>query len=130
MGCKRPRQWDGGSCPSGSFLRSNPRGSHLRILVLTPLEDRLTDEERLSRLKSYNPYWTHVISYHEWVGHNVQRAIAEEHLERPMRRLYPFDLPESGLVSSVSRSSSRMRLLRGILDLIWRHSRPAWLVSR
>jgi len=56
--------------------------------VLTPLEDRLTDEERLSRLKSYNPYWTHVISYHEWVGHNVQRAIAEEHLERPMRRLY------------------------------------------
>ncbi len=57
--------------------------------VLTPLEDRLTDEERLSRLKSYNPYWTHVISYHEWVGHNVQRAIAEEHLERPMRRLYP-----------------------------------------
>ena len=57
--------------------------------VLTPLEDRLTDEERLSRLKSYNPYWTHVISYHEWVGHNVQRAIAEEHLERPMRRMYP-----------------------------------------
>jgi hypothetical protein len=57
--------------------------------VLTPLEDRLTDEERLSRLKSYNPYWTHVISYHEWVGHNVQRAIAEEYLERPMRRMYP-----------------------------------------
>lgn len=56
--------------------------------VLTPLEDRLTDEERLSRLKSYNPYWTHVISYHEWVGHNVQRAIAEAHLERPMRRMY------------------------------------------
>jgi len=56
--------------------------------VLTPLEDRLTGEERLSRLKSYNPYWTHVISYHEWVGHNVQRAIAEEHLERPMRRMY------------------------------------------
>ena len=56
--------------------------------VLTPLEDRLTEEERISRLKSYNPYWTHVISYHEWVGHNVQRAIAEEHLERPMRKMY------------------------------------------
>ena len=56
--------------------------------VLTPLEDQLTDEERMSRLKSYNPYWTHVISYHEWVGHNVQRAIAEEHLDRPMRRMY------------------------------------------
>jgi uncharacterized protein (DUF885 family) len=44
--------------------------------VLTPLESRLSAEERASRIKSYNPYWTHVISYHEWVGHNVQRAYA------------------------------------------------------
>jgi uncharacterized protein (DUF885 family) len=56
--------------------------------ILTPLEERLTDEEARSRLKSYNPYWTHVISYHEWLGHNVQRAIAEEFNDRPMRRLY------------------------------------------
>ncbi len=53
--------------------------------VLTPLEDRLTEEEKASRIKSYNPYWTHVISYHEWVGHNVQRAIAEQYADRPMR---------------------------------------------
>lgn len=56
--------------------------------VLTPLEERLTEAERGSRLKSYNPYWTHVISYHEWVGHNVQRAIAEAHEASPMRRLF------------------------------------------
>jgi len=56
--------------------------------IVTPLEDRLTEEEKLSRLRSYNPYWTHVISYHEWLGHNVQRAIAEKFNDRPMRRLY------------------------------------------
>ena len=56
--------------------------------IVTPLEDRLTEEEKRSRLKSYNPYWTHVISYHEWLGHNVQRAIAEKYNDRPMRRVY------------------------------------------
>lgn len=56
--------------------------------VLTPLEPWLTPEERTSRLKAYNPYWTHVISYHEWLGHNVQRAWAEAHVTRPMRRLF------------------------------------------
>jgi len=56
--------------------------------VLTPLEERLSEAERRSRLKSYNPYWTHVISYHEWVGHNVQRAIAEANSASPMRRLF------------------------------------------
>ncbi len=56
--------------------------------ILTPLEDRLTDEEKASRIKSYNPYWTHVISYHEWLGHNVQNAAAREHVERPMRKIF------------------------------------------
>jgi len=56
--------------------------------VLTPLEESLSAEERSSRLRSYNPYWTHVISYHEWVGHNVQRAIAEASVTRPMRKLF------------------------------------------
>jgi uncharacterized protein (DUF885 family) len=55
--------------------------------VLTPLEERLTDEEKASRIKSYNPYWTHVISYHEWVGHNVQRAYAHQGVTRPVRQL-------------------------------------------
>lgn len=53
--------------------------------VLTPLEDRLTDEEKASRIKAYNPYWTHVISYHEWLGHNVQRAHALVSESSPMR---------------------------------------------
>lgn len=56
--------------------------------VLTPLESWLTEAERRSRLKSYNPYWTHVISYHEWLGHTAQRAGEELHVTRPMRRAY------------------------------------------
>lgn len=56
--------------------------------VLTPLEDRLMENEKASRIKSYNPYWTHVISYHEWLGHNVQNAAAREHVKRPMRKLF------------------------------------------
>ncbi len=56
--------------------------------VLTPLEERLSPEEKASRIRSYNPYWTHVISYHEWLGHNVQRAYANEYTKRPMRRLF------------------------------------------
>ncbi|MEM1189767.1 MAG: DUF885 family protein [Pseudomonadota bacterium] len=54
--------------------------------ILTPLEDRLSAEEKASRIRSYNPYWTHVISYHEWLGHNVQIAAAREHVDRPVRR--------------------------------------------
>jgi uncharacterized protein (DUF885 family) len=56
--------------------------------ILTPLEDRLTPDERASRIKAYNPYWTHVISYHEWLGHNVQIAARNAHVTRPMRRAF------------------------------------------
>ena len=56
--------------------------------ILTPLEDRLTPQEKASRIKAYNPYWTHVISYHEWLGHNVQIAARNQHVTRPMRRAY------------------------------------------
>ena len=56
--------------------------------VLTPLEERLSDEEKASRIKAYNPYWTHVISYHEWVGHNVQRAWATRMPDRPARKMF------------------------------------------
>ena len=54
--------------------------------VLTPLEPWLTPEERASRIKSYNPNWTHVISYHEWLGHTAQRAAALQNVTRPLRR--------------------------------------------
>ncbi|MEM8934038.1 MAG: DUF885 family protein [Acidobacteriota bacterium] len=57
--------------------------------VLTPIEPWLDDEARLARLKAYNPYWTHVISYHEWLGHTVQRAHAlSSGTLTPMRRAY------------------------------------------
>lgn len=56
--------------------------------VLTPLEPWLAPEDRASRLRSYNPYWTHVISYHEWLGHNVQRAFAHEFAETPVQRTF------------------------------------------
>lgn len=56
--------------------------------ILTPLEERLTPEQRASRIRSYNPYWTHVISYHEWLGHNVQIAAAAENVDRPIRNAY------------------------------------------
>jgi uncharacterized protein (DUF885 family) len=56
--------------------------------ILTPLEERLTEAEKASRIKSYNPYWTHVISYHEWLGHNVQIAAANANVSRPMRRAF------------------------------------------
>ena len=56
--------------------------------ILTPLEHWLTPAERASRIKAYNPYWTHVISYHEWLGHNVQIAARNRHVTRPMRLAY------------------------------------------
>lgn len=56
--------------------------------ILTPLEDILTPAERASRIKAYNPYWTHVISYHEWLGHNLQIAARNQHVTRPMRRAF------------------------------------------
>ena len=56
--------------------------------VLTPLEPWLTAEERASRIRSYNPYWTHVISYHEWLGHTAQRSAAAQNVTRPMRQLF------------------------------------------
>lgn len=56
--------------------------------VISPLEPRLTAEEKASRIKAYNPYWTHVISYHEWLGHSVQIASREANVTRPMRRAF------------------------------------------
>jgi len=73
-----------GGATSGPTIDGKQSGFY----ILTPLEDRLTPEEKLSRLKSYNPYWTHVISYHEWLGHTVQIASARANVTRPMRRMY------------------------------------------
>ena len=72
----------------GATRGPNLAGRQSGYYILTPLEDRLTDEEKASRIRSYNPYWTHVISYHEWLGHNVQIAAAAEHVKRPIRSAY------------------------------------------
>lgn len=73
-----------GGATSGPTLAGRQSGYY----VLTPLEDRLTPQEAASRIRSYNPYWTNVISYHEWLGHNVQNAAAREHVTRPIRKAY------------------------------------------
>ena len=57
--------------------------------VLTPIEPWIDEAAHRARLKAYNPYWTHVISYHEWLGHTVQRAQAlSSGTLTPMRRAY------------------------------------------
>ncbi len=73
-----------GGASRGHRIDDRPSGYY----VLTPLEPHLSDEERDSRIRSYNPYWTHVISYHEWLGHNVEGANTELRVDRPMRRAF------------------------------------------
>lgn len=73
-----------GGASGGPTIDGRPSGYY----VITPLEEGLTEEERRQRLRSYNPYWTHVISYHEWLGHNVEGANTAIHVDRPMRRRF------------------------------------------
>lgn len=73
-----------GGATSGPTIAGRQSGYY----ILTPMEGRLTEEERRSRIRSYNPDWTHVIAYHEWLGHNVQRAAARVHVDRPMREAF------------------------------------------
>ena len=72
----------------GATRGPNVAGRQSGYYILTPLEERLSDEQKASRLLSYNPYWTHVIAYHEWLGHNVQIAAAAENVTRPIRSAY------------------------------------------
>lgn len=72
----------------GATIGPTVAGRHAGYYVLTPLESILTDDEKASRIRSYNPYWTHVISYHEWLGHVVQLTIAEANVTRPMRQAF------------------------------------------
>jgi uncharacterized protein (DUF885 family) len=72
----------------GAYQGVTLAGRQSGYYVLTPLEERLSQEEAASRIKAYNPYWTHVISYHEWLGHNVQIAAARANVTRPMRKAF------------------------------------------
>jgi uncharacterized protein (DUF885 family) len=57
----------------GAYTDSRfPGGRVGGYYVMTPLEDRLTPEEKASRIKGYNPYQVNVTSYHEWLGHIIQ----------------------------------------------------------
>lgn len=105
--------------------------------VVTPPGPDLPPAERASRLKSYNPYWTHVISYHEWLGHNVQRALAEAHATRPMRAAYrgiylsqawsfylEALLPEHGYYEDTLPTQERLKTEMALLQMrMWRIQR-------
>lgn len=105
--------------------------------VITPPRPDLPPEEQASRLKSYNPYWTHVISYHEWLGHNVQRALAEAHVTRPMRAAYrgiylsqawsfylEVLLPEHGYYEDTLPTQERLKTEMALLQMrMWRIQR-------
>ncbi len=79
----------GGSC-QGHITAGRTSGYY----VLTPLEDRLTPDEKMGRIKAYNPYWTRVISYHEWLGHVVHFGIDDNSVERPMRKAAQANLSQ------------------------------------
>ena len=87
-------------------------GRQSGFYVLTPLEDRLTAEEKASRIKSYNPYWTHVISYHEWLGHTVQIAAREANVTTAHAQWLPQHLFQPGLVVLSREVVRRRGLLR------------------
>ena len=72
----------------GATIGPTVAGRQSGYYIITPLEDRLSQKEKASRIRSYNPYWTNVISYHEWLGHNVQKAAANENVKRKMRQLF------------------------------------------
>ena len=72
----------------GATIGPTVAGRQSGYYILTPIEDRLSKKEKASRIRSYNPYWTNVISYHEWLGHNVQKASANENVTRKMRQLF------------------------------------------
>jgi len=72
----------------GATIGPTVAGRQSGYYIITPLENRLSQKEKASRIRSYNPYWTNVISYHEWLGHNVQKAAANENVKRKMRQLF------------------------------------------
>ena len=72
----------------GATIGPTVAGRQSGYYIITPLENRLSQKEKASRIRSYNPYWTNVISYHEWLGHNVQKASANENVKRKMRQLF------------------------------------------
>ena len=76
------------SSPFGTFSSVSPFDKELLgRLVLTPIEDHLTPEQRRERLRSHHRAWIPIIAVHEaYPGHHVQAIKAREN-PRVLRRV-------------------------------------------
>ena len=76
------------SSPFGTFSSVGPFDKELLgRLVLTPIEDHLTPEQRRERLRSHHRAWIPIIAVHEaYPGHHVQALKANEN-PRILRRV-------------------------------------------
>lgn len=76
------------SSPFGTFSSVSPFGDDLvGRLVLTPVEDHLSQEQRRERLRSHHRAWIPIIAVHEaYPGHHVQALKAREN-PRILRRV-------------------------------------------
>ncbi len=76
------------SSPFGTFSSVSPFDAELLgRLVLTPIEDHLTPEQRRERLRSHHRAWIPIIAVHEaYPGHHVQAIKAREN-PRILRRV-------------------------------------------
>lgn len=75
------------SSPFGTFDSVGPFEKHLQgRLVLTPIEESLTAEQRRERLRSHHTAWIPIIAVHEaYPGHHVQALKANQN-PRVLRR--------------------------------------------
>lgn len=75
------------SSPFGTFQPVSASGTNLQgRLVLTPIEDWLTPEQRVERLRSHHRAWIPIIAVHEaYPGHHVQALKLREN-PRALRR--------------------------------------------
>ena len=76
------------SSPFGTFSSVGPFSKELLgRLVLTPIEDHLTPEQRRERLRSHHRAWIPIIAVHEaYPGHHVQALKVNEN-PRVLRRV-------------------------------------------
>lgn len=76
------------SSPFGTFESVDPFGDGLEgRLVLTPIEDWMTPEQRAERLRSHHRAWIPVIAVHEaYPGHHAHALKIREN-PRPLRRV-------------------------------------------
>lgn len=76
------------SSPFGTFSTVGPFDDHKQgTLVLTPIEDWMTPEQRKERLRSHHTAWVPIIAVHEaYPGHHVQALKAREN-PRILRRV-------------------------------------------